>query len=208
MIYTESIRSALQVSIEVHEVSQQQKRKGKSIPYITHPLTVGLILARSGANEETIVAGILHDTIEDSTNVLPVTTETLTARFGSSVATLVDSVTESCKEQVWHDRKNQALKRVATYPHESVLIKSADVISNDWELLDDFHKEGNSVFDRFNVSKADRLLQQHRMIEALLQQWPESPLAGDLRAVSIALRRHIAGPGPVPAGDFTARNRT
>lgn len=188
MIYSEIIRKALQFSTEIHEVSQRQKRKGKDIPYITHPLTVGLILSRAGASEDVIVAGILHDTIEDSPPGLAVTTLALTERFGNSVATLVDSVTESSKSNEWQVRKNGALTRVVSFSHESVLIKSADVMSNDWELIDDFRKDGDNVFARFNVSKVDRLLHQHRMIDALLEQWPENPLADDLRAVTRALR--------------------
>jgi (p)ppGpp synthase/HD superfamily hydrolase len=57
----------IRFSIKTHEVCQKQTRKGKDIPYITHPLIVGLILARAGAGEEVVIAGILHDTIEDST---------------------------------------------------------------------------------------------------------------------------------------------
>ncbi len=67
MILTPKIRSAIRFAIKTHEVDQKQARKGKDIAYIGHPLTVGLILARAGANEDTIIAGILHDTIEDST---------------------------------------------------------------------------------------------------------------------------------------------
>ena len=36
-----------------------------SIPYVTHPLTVGLIISLAGGSEDAIVAGVLHDTIED-----------------------------------------------------------------------------------------------------------------------------------------------
>ena len=66
MIYTKKIKDAIKFSIKTHEVYQKQKRKGKDIPYITHPLTVGLILARAGAWPHIIAGGILHDTIEDS----------------------------------------------------------------------------------------------------------------------------------------------
>ncbi len=66
MIYTQKIQHAIRFAIKTHEGYQKQKRKGKDVPYITHPLTVGLILAKAGANEDVIIAGILHDTIEDS----------------------------------------------------------------------------------------------------------------------------------------------
>ena len=58
--------SAIRFMVKTHEVYQKQKRKGKDVTYISHPLTVGLILARAGAPGDGIIAGILHTTIEDS----------------------------------------------------------------------------------------------------------------------------------------------
>src|SRR3989344_98403 len=71
------IRDALRFALETHEIHQKQKRKGKDVPYITHPLTVGLILARAGAWPHIIAGGILHDTIEDSVPEHKVTYEIL-----------------------------------------------------------------------------------------------------------------------------------
>ena len=56
MLYSNKISKAIRFSIKTHEIYQKQKRKGKDIPYITHPLTVGLILARAGADEDVVVA--------------------------------------------------------------------------------------------------------------------------------------------------------
>ena len=43
MVYTDLIREAVSFAIKTHEIDQKQLRKGKDIPYITHPLTVGII---------------------------------------------------------------------------------------------------------------------------------------------------------------------
>ncbi len=106
MIYTPKIKDAVRFSIKTHEIYQQQKRKGKSknIPYITHPLTVGLILARAGADEDVVAAGILHDTIEDSISEKKVTKEMLAERFGERVAGIVAHVSET-KGLSWEVRK-------------------------------------------------------------------------------------------------------
>src|SRR3990167_6087050 len=103
MLYSNKISKAIRFSIKTHEIYQKQKRKGKDIPYITHPLTVGLILARAGADEDVVVAGILHDTIEDSVPEKKVTREMLTERFGEKVASLVESVTELDKDMPWDE---------------------------------------------------------------------------------------------------------
>ncbi len=59
MIYTNKIQKAINFAIEVHQLTgEPQYRKGKAIPYVTHPLTVGLILSQAGASEDVVVAGI------------------------------------------------------------------------------------------------------------------------------------------------------
>jgi (p)ppGpp synthase/HD superfamily hydrolase len=97
MLYTEKIRKAIKFSAKTHNHYQQQTRKGKVIPYITHPLTVGIILLLAKAREDVVCAGILHDTIEDSTKEKKVTYEMIEGRFGKEVADGVLSVTEEEK---------------------------------------------------------------------------------------------------------------
>src|SRR3989338_2985076 len=187
MKYTTLIQKAIRFSVKTHEVYQKQKRKGKDIPYITHPLIVGLILARAGASEDVIVAGILHDTIEDSKEPKKVTVEMLTERFGENVAQLVSSVTEHDKTMSWQERKDEAFEHIKSFTHDQVLVKSGDVISNLSELIDDMRADANDntskAFASFKGTKDQTIKHALRVIPALITQWPESPLAGDLQAV-------------------------
>lgn len=80
------IKKAYQIASKAHE---GQKRKSGE-PYIIHPLCVAIILADLELDKETIVAGLLHDVVEDTV----MTTEDLTREFGSEVALLVDGVTK------------------------------------------------------------------------------------------------------------------
>lgn len=66
-----------------------QKRKSGE-PYIMHPVSVAQRLADMGMDHDTIIAAVLHDTIEDT----PLTKEMLTIEFGADVAELVDGVTK------------------------------------------------------------------------------------------------------------------
>lgn len=183
MLYNYKIIRAIQFAIETHETNQKQKRKGKDVPYITHPLTVGLILSRAGADEDTVVAGILHDTIEDSTSENKVTYEVLKKKFERKVADIVHSVSETNKSLSWDQRKEEALKDIRKFSHESLLVKSADIISNGTELIEDYKKDGDAVFARFNAPKEKILEHYVRSITAIIETWAENPLADDLRSV-------------------------
>lgn len=180
MIYTHKIQKAIKFSIKTHEVYQKQKRKGKDIPYIVHPLTAGLILASVGASEDVIIAGILHDTIEDSVSERKVTKKMLVERFGEKVADLVESVTEKNKELPWEERKKEALMHIKKFSHDSLLVKSADIISNTTELIEDYEKNGDETFSRFNASKEKILLNYLRLICTIIECWSDNPLAEDL----------------------------
>ncbi|MDF2947482.1 MAG: pyrophosphokinae [Bacillales bacterium] len=68
-------------------------RKGTDIPYISHPFGVGMILLKAKCNEEQIIAGILHDTLED-TETAPSEIE---EKFGLKVLQLVQSCSEPNK---------------------------------------------------------------------------------------------------------------
>lgn len=180
MIYTHLIRKAIGFATQVHEIDQKQKRKGKDIAYIAHPLGVGLILAKAGASEEIIAAGILHDTIEDSIAKNKITKEILVNEFGEEIADLVISVTEQNKELPWEVRKEEALKHIESFSHGALLVKSADILHNAYELLDDYEKDGNVVFERFNAPQEKIIKNQLRAIAAIVSQWKENPLKDDL----------------------------
>ena len=80
------IERAYLVAKTAHE--GQLRKSGE--PYIIHPLCVAIILADLELDKETIVAGILHDAVEDTI----MTTEEITEQFGAEVALLVDGVTK------------------------------------------------------------------------------------------------------------------
>ncbi len=82
--------SLLQKAYEVAEERHADQMRRSGDPYITHPLAVANILAELGLDTTTLVAALLHDTVEDT----GYTMEALTADFGEEVAHLVDGVTK------------------------------------------------------------------------------------------------------------------
>lgn len=181
MIYTNKIQKAVSFAVKTHEIHQKQKRKGKDIPYIIHPLIVGMILAKIGAEEEVIIAGILHDVIEDSAPENKVAKSILEKEFGKRVADIVDFVSEESKEVPREIRKRNALKRVEEYTQDALLVKSADAIENLSEVIEDYQKDGEAVFNRFSAPK-DEFIQDYLMtIAAIEKRWPQNVFLKDLK---------------------------
>ena len=83
---SDRVKRAVEVAKKAH--AGQLRKTGE--PYIVHPLAVKKILEEWGMDEDTIIAGILHDTVEDT----PLTLDDIRKDFGESVAFLVDGVTK------------------------------------------------------------------------------------------------------------------
>ena len=127
-----------------------QKRKGTSIPYIVHPMEVMQILTEMQCTDNVVIAGILHDTLED-TNTIPSEIQEL---FGSDVLELVQSESED-KSKTWKERKQTTIDDLRNEDTETVLICFADKLSNLRSMYRDFSEIGNELWKRFNAVKED-----------------------------------------------------
>ena len=121
------IEKAYKVASEAHE---GQKRKSGE-PYIIHPLCVAIILADLELDKESIIAGILHDVVEDTV----LTEEELAAIFGKEVALLVDGVTKltQIKFSNVEDRQAENLRKMLLAMSQDVrvmIIKLCDRLHN------------------------------------------------------------------------------
>lgn len=185
IIYTLRVKNAIRFSIKTHEIYQKQKRKGKDVAYITHPMTVGTILAMAGAKEDVVIAGILHDTIEDSIEEKKVDEQMIKERFGKRVMEIVKSVSEDKECKDWEEGKRRAREKMKKFNHDSLMVKSADVISNVVELIDDYIINGDEIFKKFGGPKEKVIANYLEVMNIILKRWKKNPLAQDLRNLII-----------------------
>ncbi len=94
------VRKAYEIASEAHD--GQMRLSGE--PYIMHPLSVALILASLGMDEASIIAAILHDTVEDT----KLTNAEVRKEFGETIAELVDGVTKIGKVPLQTKEEQQA----------------------------------------------------------------------------------------------------
>ncbi len=117
------------ISTGAHAHAGQTRKSGE--PYITHPVAVAAILADLGMDAETIIAAILHDTLEDT----PLPRAEIESRFGATVAELVDGVTklDKVKFRSLQDAAAESFRKMLLAMARDlrvILIKLADRLHN------------------------------------------------------------------------------
>ncbi|KJS57599.1 kinase [Streptomyces rubellomurinus subsp. indigoferus] len=111
------------------EASHRGQKRKSGEPYITHPLAVTMILAQLGAGTTTLVASLLHDTVEDT----ELTLEQVGAGFGPEVAYLVDGVTKLEKVDFGAAAEAETFRKMLVATGDDVrvmVIKLADRLHN------------------------------------------------------------------------------
>ena len=123
-------------------------RKGTTRPYIGHPLEVMNILNHMEADNNLLMAGLLHDTIEDTeTNYMDIKNE-----FGMDVAALVASHTKN-PELSWEEVRKHKISEMEEASFRVKLLIMADMTANLRSLWRDYRHVGEALWDRFNAPK-------------------------------------------------------
>lgn len=135
-LYTKNQLHELTHAIEIATQAHKGQKRKSGEAYITHPLAVADILLDWGMDIDTIIAGVLHDTVEDT----PVTLDKVESLFGKDVAFLVDGVTKVSKARAGMNdlshylpqTKDNLSKLLIAIGHDVrvIIIKLADRLHN------------------------------------------------------------------------------
>jgi len=206
MFLTDQIFRAIERSTELHH---GQTRRVNGLPYIVHPYAVGFLLSHFTDDESIIIAGLLHDTLED---VPGYTREMLEAEFGPAVAALVAEVTEDYAlydehpELPHQDRvrlkKEDYLHRLTDDSEGALMIAAADKICNTRSFLGEYAKFGpdefwakwrrNAQTFEQNRGSSDRYLRFALAFNGIIQsKLAGHPLAAELDRVTKAAEKII-----------------
>lgn len=125
---------------------KNQFRKGSDTPYISHPFGVAFLLREAGCTEDVVIAGLLHDTLEDTQT----TEEDIRSRFGENVLRLVKGASEPDKTASWEERKRHTLAFLKTADLDVRLLACADKLHNLRSLRRDAERLGDALWEKFN----------------------------------------------------------
>lgn len=141
-----------------------QKRKSeKDVDMIFHPFTVGMILQRAGASTPCVIAGILHDVVEDT----KYTIDDIEKEFGPEIKKIVAEVSEN-KSLEWKERKVEAINTIKTASLEGKLVECADKINNLECLYELYIEQGETVWNSFKKPKEEQKWYYTNMYDAVL----------------------------------------
>jgi len=139
---------AFYFALRAHE---SQFRKGTGRPYIEHPVRVAALLMELCAAPELVMAGFLHDVVEDTGGGA---CEIKTV-FGPHVAALVQAVSED-KKLSWEERKRATVAFLKKAEADVVLLEFADKLDNLRSIKSDHDRSGEEVWKRFQRPRASQ----------------------------------------------------
>jgi len=160
-----------------HNTSKYPNRKDTNIPYITHPIEVMQILTANNCSEKVIVAGILHDTLED-TFTKP---EEISEKFGQDILEIVQTESED-KSKTWEERKQTTIEHLKTASLETKLVCCADKLSNLRSMASDKAAVGDQLWERFNAPK-DRIQWYCMGVSSALLELENYPMYKELNVL-------------------------
>ena len=157
----EQLIKAIEFSARAH---RNQLRKRTDIPYITHPFAVALLLQEANCSKQVVIAGLLHDTIEDTS----ITLEDIKREFGDPIAHIVEACSEPDKSQPWELRKQHTIDHLKELSAEAKMVMCADKFHNLMTIALEKKSVGDKVWAKFNRGYESQKWYYHSVLSALM----------------------------------------
>ena len=179
MLLTPRFVDALAFALAAHG---EQKRKGSDVPYAAHLLGVASLVLEAGGDEDMAIAGLLHDTIEDT----EVTAGDIETGFGPRVAAIVEGGTDTAEhpKPPWRPRKERYLAHLRSpdTPAEVLTVSRADKLHNARSMLLACRALGEAFWSRFNAGAEEQLWYLSSVVDIFSDRLP-GPMTDELRRV-------------------------
>jgi (p)ppGpp synthase/HD superfamily hydrolase len=195
--YSDRVNHALAFAAKHHD---QQVRKGTRLPYLTHPANVAIILCRYGQDDDTLVAGILHDVIEDcvrddySREMLE---SRIGSKFGDAVLEAVLAVTKRTRDDDGvsmsaDEIRDDYLARLANAPDRALWVCAADKLHNGSSILADLRRTDypELIWDRFKAGRQGTIRWYRQVHDRLREVGFTAPIMDELGVTAAALEEY------------------
>ena len=169
-LYSPRVELALTTMLEAHGLDRRKAGRGFEA---THVTAVALIVADYGFDEDTIIAALLHDALED-TELDP---EVIREQFGDLVLSIVQDVSEPRKPRPWRNRKEAYIEQLRVTPRDGArAVASADKIHNLTKMTAGLRVKGGTYVRPFNASLDEMVWYQQTVLATLRAAWSHAIL--------------------------------
>jgi (p)ppGpp synthase/HD superfamily hydrolase len=179
--------SALRFARRVH-LGQYRKQTGEQ--FVQHPIAVAQLLSAAGYDESMIAAAYLHDVVEKT----EVGLDEIRERFGPSVASLVDCLSEDPRIDAYGERKRALRRSILDSGGDPVVIYAADRVANMRDWLKVAPEDRPACGERLGTSMQERLALWTEDLEELHELGPETPFLGEIEADLAQLKAQAPPP--------------
>lgn len=152
----------------------QKRKSDKEVDMIFHPYTVAMIIQRAGGSDNAVIAGLLHDVVEDTKYTL----NDIVNEFGEDIANIVSEVSEK-KELEWDERKQEAIDRIKTASLDGKLVECADKVSNLETMYNLYEEIGDEIWNSFKRPKEKQKWYYTEMYKAVIENTTEENILFD-----------------------------
>ena len=178
---TQRFVDAIQLAYTLH--AKQTRKSPFQIPYIGHLLRVSGLTIEYQADEDTAIAALLHDSVEDQGGME--TAKLIRDKFGDRVAGFVLDCSDSTRQKKqakapWKERKEAYINHLKVAPQESRLISACDKLDNLRCSISSFRVQGPAFWTNFN-SNQDDFLWYYMTIIDVLEEVGQCPALDDLK---------------------------
>ncbi|HUQ20024.1 MAG TPA: HD domain-containing protein [Gemmatimonadaceae bacterium] len=187
--YSDAINHAFAFAAKHHD---RQVRKGTKLPYLTHPANIAVILTRYDRDDDTVVAGILHDVVEDCVRdgyTREMLEQRIGQKFGASVLQTVLEVThrrldDGGVELSSLDQKDDYIERLASASESARWVCAADKLHNARSILADLKRayDASIVWSRFSGGRQGTLKWYRGVYDRLKGVSFDAPIMEELRS--------------------------
>ncbi len=176
------VEKAIRLSVRAH---QGQTRKESDLPYISHPFSVALKLAKHGFSDTVIATALTHDVIEDT----PVSREQLEKELGHEVREIVEAMTtDEDKSLPWEGRKKQYITWVRAGSNEVKAVSLAEKIHNLESMLAGYAEQGPDFLKHFTRGREQQLWFAEELLR-MFQETFQHPLVDEYARLVSKLKR-------------------
>jgi (p)ppGpp synthase/HD superfamily hydrolase len=188
MNHTPRMKEAIRFTLKKHD--GQYRKEMERWPYATHVLFAAMLLAEAGADEDVVIAALLHDTIEDTQT----TADEIEQKFGVRVRHIVEAVTEPPKTTTaWRDAKEKYIAQVTAADTDALQVSIADKVDNIEAKIEAFEREGLELLKQWSQTPQDYLWYHGSILALAQERLPEHPLTKRL-AEAYAQEEALFGP--------------